>query len=145
MVLRPALQRPNNSSVTTIRATCRRCDEDVELTEAEMRVRICAETGEGAYCFECPACRLPVAVEAKRPVLDLLMTSGVAAEVWTLPEELWEDKGGPRLTPDDILDLHLLLRDDEAFTAGLAAPLRCPPPRTGPGDRPRYGTNPSPA
>ncbi|MHB8671878.1 MAG: hypothetical protein ACYDAD_15180 [Acidimicrobiales bacterium] len=133
--------------MTTIRATCRRCDEDVELTTAQIRVRICAETGGGAYCFECPACRLPVAVEAERPILDLLMTAGVPAEVWSLPEELWEKRDGANLTPDDILDLHLLLADDEAFTAGLAtpaAPLRCPLPRSAPGGRPRYGTNRSP-
>ena len=36
-------------------------------------------------------------------------------QVWRLPAELGESRVGPPLTPDDLLDFHLLLVDDGWF------------------------------
>ena len=54
-----------------------------------------------------------MAKDASRRIVDLLVSSGVRMEVWRLPAELAEPRVGPPLTPDDLLDFHLLLGDDE--------------------------------
>ena len=44
-------------------------------------------------------------------------------QVWRLPAELNESRIGPPLTPDDLLDFHLLLADNAWFDQ-LAAQVR---------------------
>jgi hypothetical protein len=56
-----------------------------------------------------------VAKDASRRIVDLLVSSGVRLQVWRRPAELLEDRDGPRFTPDDLLDFHLLLRQDDWF------------------------------
>ena len=36
-------------------------------------------------------------------------------QVWRLPAELQETRSGPVLTPDDLLDFHLLLQTESWF------------------------------
>jgi hypothetical protein len=43
--------------------------------------------------------------------------------VWRLPAELGESRVGPPLTPDDLLDFHLLLQDN-AWFEDVAAQVR---------------------
>ena len=100
--------------MTTIRANCPGCG-DVQLTADDLTVRVCADDERGSYCFRCPDCRRAVAKEASRRIVDLLVSSGVRMQVWKLPAELSESRIGPALTPDDLLDFHLLLADDGWF------------------------------
>ncbi len=66
---------------------------------------------------------MPVAKDASRRIVDLLVGSGVRMQVWRLPAELTEQHAGPTLTPDDLLDFHLLLQTDEWFE-GVAEEVR---------------------
>jgi hypothetical protein len=56
-----------------------------------------------------------VAKEASRRIVDLLVSSGVRMQVWRLPAELAESRVGAPLTPDDLLDFHLLLAGEDWF------------------------------
>jgi len=78
-------------------------------------VRVCADDDRGSYCFRCPECHRAVAKDASRRIVDLLVSSGVRLQVWRKPAELSEPRLGPVLTPDDLLDFHLLLRQDDWF------------------------------
>jgi hypothetical protein len=112
--------------VTTIRANCPSCG-DVQLTADDLTVRVCADDERGSYCFRCPECLRAVAKDASRRIVDLLVSSGVRMQVWRLPAELTESRMGPPLTPDDLLDFHLLLQEDDwfdAFTNGVASAVR---------------------
>jgi hypothetical protein len=100
--------------VTTIRANCPSCG-DVQLRAADLTVRVCSDDESGSYCFRCPACERAVAKDASRRIVDLLVSSGVRLQVWRRPAELLEDRDGPQFTPDDLLDFHLLLRQDDWF------------------------------
>lgn len=100
--------------MTTIRANCPSCG-DVQLKAADLTVRVCSDDDTGSYCFRCPSCERAVAKEASRRIVDLLVSSGVRLQVWRRPAELLEARVGPTLTPDDLLDFHLLLRDDDWF------------------------------
>ncbi len=113
--------------MTTIRANCPSCG-DVQLRASDLTVRVCSDDEQGSYCFQCPSCEQPVAKEASRRIVDLLVSSGVRMQVWRLPAELREPHYGARLTPDDLLDFHLLLRDDDWFEQ-LAAMVRRSLPR----------------
>jgi hypothetical protein len=100
--------------VTTIRANCPSCG-DVQLRAADLTVRVCSDDEQGSYCFQCPSCAQAVAKDASRRIVDLLVSSGVRMEVWRLPAELSEAHTGDPLSPDDLLDFHLLLGQDDWF------------------------------
>lgn len=106
--------RDGDGAVTTIRANCPSCG-DVQLTADDLTVRVCADDERGSYCFRCPDCQGAVAKEASRRIVDLLVSSGVRMQVWRLPAELNESRVGAPLTPDDLLDFHLLLAGEEWF------------------------------
>ena len=55
------------------------------------------------------------------------MSAGAPHEVWTWPAELAERPGGPALTPDDLLDLHVMLQDDSWFDELVALVRRTTP------------------
>lgn len=101
--------------MTTIRANCPSCG-DVQLTAEDLTVRVCADDERGSYCFRCPECQAAVAKDASRRIVDLLVSSGVRMQVWRLPAELTEQpRLGVPLTPDDLLDFHLLLQTEGWF------------------------------
>lgn len=108
--------------MTTIRANCPSCG-DVQLTSGDLTVRVCADTEQGSYCFRCPECERGVAKEASQRIIDLLVSSGVRMQVWRVPAEVHEERRGPALTPDDLLDFHLMLQG-EAWFDGLAEMVR---------------------
>lgn len=108
--------------MTTIRANCPSCG-DVQLKAADLLVRVCSDDERGSYCFRCPECERPVAKDASRRIVDLLVSSGVRMQVWRLPAELAEARSGPTLTPDDLLDFHLMLQREGWFEA-LAAEVQ---------------------
>ena len=67
----------------------------------------------------CPRCTTDVRKPADERVVRLLVSGGVPALplVETPPRRrLSERFDGPRLTHDDLLDFHLLLRRDDWFT-----------------------------
>jgi hypothetical protein len=98
----------------TIRATCTDCG-DVELTTADVRVRVCTTDNSGSYLFRCPTCHMSVVKPAEPRIIDLLVASGVELSTWELPMELFELRSGPALTHDDLLDFHHLLESDDWF------------------------------
>jgi len=100
--------------MATIRASCPVCG-DVELTTPDVTVRVCAEDNHGSYHFRCPRCAMTVTKEAEARIVDLLVSSGVRLEVWTLPLELLERPVGAPLTHDDLLAFHELLEGDAWF------------------------------
>jgi hypothetical protein len=106
--------------MATIRATCPDCG-DVELTTADMTVRVCAEDQRGSYVFRCPTCRMSVTKSAEQRIVDLLVSSGVRLEVWHLPLELLERPVGDLFDHDDLLAFHELLDGDSWFQDLLAA------------------------
>jgi hypothetical protein len=108
------------TSMATIRASCADCG-DVELTTADVRVRVCTADNQGSYSFRCPVCRMTVVKPAEPRTVDLLVASGVAYETWTPPLELSEPRGsGAPITHDELLDFHDLLSDDLALTDALS-------------------------
>jgi rRNA maturation protein Nop10 len=102
----PQIER--GTLVTTIRANCPSCG-DVQLRAPDLTVRVCSDDEQGSYTFRCPSCAQAVAKDASRRIVDLLVSSGVRMEVWRLPAELSEQHVGPPISPDDLLDFHLLL------------------------------------
>lgn len=88
-------------------------------------MRTCAADGSGAYRFRCPTCSTAAHHHASPAICALLRQAGCAEEIWHLPAEFAERHRGPALTPDDLLDFHLLLcRDD--WTESLADATRKP-------------------
>ncbi len=100
--------------MATIRATCVDCG-DVELTTADVRVRVCIEDNAGSYHFRCPHCAMAVVKPAEPRIVDLLVASGVELSTWRLPAELFEPRFGDRINHDDLLDFHELLESDDWF------------------------------
>ena len=99
--------------MTTIRANCPSCG-DVQLTADDLTVRVCSDDERGSYCFQCPECRGAVAKEASRRIVDLLVSSGVELQVWTIPAELLEARPvGDPFCHDDLLAFHELLQQDD--------------------------------
>jgi ribosomal protein S27AE len=105
--------------VASIKAECPRCGV-VRLRVPDLTVRVCVDDERGAYRFHCPRCSDAVIHDASAAICALLVSVGVQEEVWRLPAELLEEHTGPMLTPDDLLDFHLLL-EREDWAEGLAA------------------------
>lgn len=100
---------------TLIRATCDDCG-DVELGTGDLLVRLCQDTDSGTYVFRCPQCDLPVVRGAERPIITLLVSSGVQMQLWTLPAELDEARpDGQPFSHDDLIDFHQLLEQEDWF------------------------------
>jgi len=111
----PPLPATNTWSGTQSISGVKQMCGDVQLTAHDLTVRVCADDERGSYCFRCPDCQGAVAKEASRRIVDLLVSSGVRMQVWRLPAELTETRVGEPLTPDDLLDFHLLLTGDDWF------------------------------
>ncbi len=100
--------------MTTIRATCPTCGE-VELTPEDIELRVCTQPSSSYYQFECPLCDEMIRKPADDRVVQLLISGGVSATVWQLPDEVREQHDGPSFTTDDLLDFHLLLEQPDWF------------------------------
>jgi hypothetical protein len=110
--------------VTTIKASCPGCGE-VELTSADISLRVCNHAPLSYYSFQCPNCHDEVRKPADDHIVSLLMSGGVRAQVWEVPAEALEPKAGPSLTYDDLLDFVLQLgRDDNLSARATAAAHR---------------------
>src|SRR3954454_11219288 len=102
--------------MATIRATCMDCG-DVELTTADVRVRVCIEDNAGSYHFRCPHCAMAVVKPAEPRIVDLLVASGGQLPPWPRPPAPSEPPFGDRINHDDLLDFHHILDDDGWFDA----------------------------
>lgn len=98
--------------MATIRASCANCG-DVQLTTADVTVRMCVSTDEGEYRFECPLCSDLVVRHAEQRTIDLLLAAGVEYVTWSLPAELFETRSGAPITHDDLIDFHDILANDD--------------------------------
>ena len=98
--------------MTTIKATCPGCGE-VELTPDDIELRVCTHAPASYYVFDCPTCVTAVQKPADDRVIQLLISGGVRAIVWELPDEILEPHAGEPLTHDDLLDFHLLLQQPD--------------------------------
>ena len=108
--------------MTTIKASCPTCGE-VELTPADVSLRVCSLPSLSYYAFDCPTCRAEVRKPADDHVVSLLVSGGVPATVWQLPAEAMEAKTGPRLSYDDLLDFALHLGTTDLLSAAASAPV----------------------
>ncbi len=106
--------------MTTIKATCPACGE-VELTVADVSLQVCSHAPLSFYAFTCPGCRDEVRKPADEHVVSLLVSGGVAAEVWEVPAEALEPKAGPTLSYDDLLDFALQLGCSDLLAAAAGA------------------------
>jgi hypothetical protein len=106
--------------MATIRASCGDCG-DVELTTADVHVRVCTLEDQSTYSFRCPVCMMTVVKPAEARTVDLLVASGVSYETWAPPLELSEPRGtGEAITHDELLDFHDQLNDDGLLMDALA-------------------------
>ena len=113
--------------MTTVRAQCPACG-DVKLTIGDLTVRVGADDGTpSTYLFRCPRCAETVSRDASARIVDLLLSAGAQHELWRWPAELSEPRTGPALTPDDLLDLHVLLSRDGWYDDLVALVQRTTP------------------
>ena len=113
--------------MTTVRAQCPACG-DVQLQIDDLTVRVCsddeipARTGSGARLRPDraprgePADRRPAGLRRCAP-----------RDCGAGPPSSPSDRSGPPLTPDDLLDLHVLLEDDTWFDELVALVRRTTP------------------
>jgi hypothetical protein len=107
--------------MATIRASCFDCG-DVELTTADVHVRVCTLDNQGTYSFRCPMCTMTVVKPAEPRTVDLLVASGVSYSTWSPPLELSEPRGfGAPIDHDELLDFHSFLEDEDALEEALAS------------------------
>lgn len=104
------------AAVTTIKASCPTCGE-VELTSADIALRVCTSAPLSSYAFVCPSCRDEVRKPADDHIIQLLMSGGVKAQVWEIPAEALEPKAGPVIGYDDLLDFVLKLSHEDRLAA----------------------------
>jgi hypothetical protein len=109
--------------MTTIKASCPTCGE-VELTPAQLSLRVCNSSPLSYYSFVCTTCRLEVRKPADDHIVSLLISGGVQAQVWDLPGEALEPKQGPALSYDDLLDFALHLGTTDLLAAAAGAAVR---------------------
>jgi predicted RNA-binding Zn-ribbon protein involved in translation (DUF1610 family) len=127
------------TDVTRIRASCPECGEVDLRPDAVTLHLVRAADGEVAngssYRFLCPDCAAMVTKPADGRIAQLLLTGGVPIEeseevggIATAlsiaardprPPHPEAPPPGPALTLDDLLDLHLALRDDAWLDALL--------------------------
>jgi len=97
----PAQRRP------TITCSCPSCGT-LELEPCDFLLVVCAADAERSfYQFTCPQCSSLVTKHASPRVVEGLASRGVP--VGGLPAEALEERAGPPLTTDDLLDLVLAL------------------------------------
>jgi hypothetical protein len=109
----------SKGTMATIRATCNDCG-DVELTTADVHVRVNAVDHQGTYAFTCPRCATLVVKPAESRTIDLLLASGVAYELCAPPIEIYERQGGPApISSADLDAFHSLLSDDDDLWAAF--------------------------
>ena len=109
--------------MTTIKASCPTCGE-VALTPRDVTLMVCSSAPLSYYSFACPTCRNEVRKPADDHIVSLLVSGGISPQVWDLPGEALEPKGGPRLSYDDLLDFALQLGTTDLLACAAGASVR---------------------
>ncbi|MCD9623077.1 hypothetical protein [Rhabdothermincola salaria] len=107
--------------MATIRATCPTCG-DVELSTADVQVRVSATERRSSYAFVCPRCETTVVKPAEPRTIDLLLASGVAYELSMPTVEVADhEAGGAPITSAELQGFQSLLGDDDELWAAFDA------------------------
>jgi len=109
--------------MTTIKASCPICG-DVELTPAQLRLVVANVAERSFYAFWCPSCRDEVRKPADEEIVALLISGGVRAERLHIPAEALEDRLGPAIGYDDVLDFVLELGRVDQIAAVVSPRVR---------------------
>ena len=104
--------------MTTIKASCPVCG-DVELKPSQLRLVVCNRSEWSYYAFTCTTCADEVRKPADEEVVALLVSGGVLAERWTIPAEALEERVGPVINYDDVLDFALAMDSVDLVAAVL--------------------------
>jgi hypothetical protein len=93
--------------------TCRDCG-DVVVPIDRCQLRRCDDDGVHSLAYRCRGCgSCDVVPQLHANEIVELIDAGLSVVAWQLPAEIDEPRyAGPSLTLDDLLDFHLLLRDD---------------------------------
>lgn len=102
-----------------ILVTCTDCTEDIPLAPDQVHSRICTDNGEAEYRFICSACDAIVVKPTTSRMVETMESAGVSVELWSLPAELFEQRRGPSLTHEDLLDFHIQLSDDDEVAEAI--------------------------
>ena len=96
-----------------------------DLTTADFKLRVCNDTNERTYSFNCPFCGKLIEERAVRWVFEKLVAAGITCETWDPPpRELPEPPSlEQRLTDDDVVEFCELLADESRFQAHLEEEL----------------------
>jgi hypothetical protein len=107
---------------TQIKATCPDCGE-VNLTPEDVRLMVCSVATLSYYAFDCSGCVRQIRKPADDRIVSLLRSGGVRVQRWRVPAEALEEKTGPVLQYDDLLDFALAL-NDTSYLADVARAAR---------------------
>lgn len=106
-----ARRHPSWQPPAVVLSRCADCG-DVELTVADVVVRVCVSDGSVSYAFRCPACGIASGLPLEPLRAERLLRLGARHETWVRPLELLERPAdAPPITESDV----------EAFAARLAA------------------------
>lgn len=100
-----------------IRVRCPRCGDAQDLPPDEIAL-VAAPHDHAlptAYEFTCRSCRYPAVCAADDRAIGVLVAAGVDPFPDVREEHPEDPPGGPPLTRDDLLDLHVLLAHDGWF------------------------------
>jgi predicted RNA-binding Zn-ribbon protein involved in translation (DUF1610 family) len=102
------------------------CCGDLELRPSALHVTVFNPSAVHQVRFFCPSCTDEIVMPLTVTASDFLIrTLGVGFDEAVVPAEFLEDKSGPPLTSDDVLDFCLALRGvDIRFASDLPEELR---------------------
>ena len=104
------------SDDTRFSARCPSCGE-VELMAEQMWLVMTDPPDRTHFGFHCPACEQRVAHPADRRLVRVLAAL-LPVEVLEIPGEALEERSGPALTYDDLIDLMLSLDAADVLPVG---------------------------
>jgi hypothetical protein len=108
---------------TQINVECPDCGV-LRITMRELTVLTCVENQCSSYRFRCTTCGLATVHRLDEQATSLLVAHGAAVQTWRLPAELAEHRAvAAQLTPDDLLDFHLLLQTADWFDLHFGQPV----------------------
>jgi hypothetical protein len=101
--------------MSAIRTMCPHCITSVDLDPAEILL-VGTPQGEdtGSYAYACHTCQRVTVASLSAASFAVLVTAGVRVQTTRPPAPPFP--AGRRLTLNDLIDLHELLRTDDWFT-----------------------------
>ena len=115
--------------MTNIRVTCQYCGAPALVRPTQIVLLADSDETSGAYLFLCPICQRLTVRSPQPGEVQLLIDAGVpvggAEGQSSSVQPSTRADAAPPFTPDDLLDFHLLLADDDCLSR-LAGPVRPP-------------------